>query len=150
MKILIIEDNEHKRGKVCSFVRSIDECIELKEAFSFNSGVKVVLSESLDLIILDMSLPTHDKSATESGGRFRVYGGKDIVRKMKRKSIETPFVILTQYSNFGEGDGRKDLSDIEKELEKTLPTQYISTIHYETSSHLWKEKLQRVIKELND
>lgn len=150
MKILIIEDNEHKRGKVCSFVRSIDEGIELREAFSFNSGVKAILSESLDLIILDMSLPTHDKSATESGGRFRVYGGKDIVRKMKRKSIETPFVILTQYSNFGEGDGRKDLSDIEKELEKTLPTQYISTIHYETSSHLWKEKLQRVIKELND
>ncbi|ROO75907.1 response regulator receiver domain-containing protein [Vibrio crassostreae] len=150
MKILIIEDNEHKRGKVCSFIRSIDENIELKEAFSFNSGVKSVLNEPLDLIILDMSLPTHDKSAIESGGRFRVYGGKDIVRKMKRKSIETPFVILTQYSNFGEGDGRKDLIDIEKELEKTLPTQYISTIHYETSSHFWKEKLQRVIKELND
>ncbi|EGR0775227.1 hypothetical protein EW125_18300, partial [Vibrio cholerae] len=94
--------------------------------------------------------PTHDKSATESGGRFRVYGGKDILRKMKRKSIETPFVILTQYSNFGEGDGKKNLSDIEKELEKTFPAQYISTIHYETSSHLWKEKLQRVLKELND
>ncbi|ELJ8533669.1 hypothetical protein RUK86_002083 [Vibrio cholerae] len=150
MKILIIEDNEHKRGKVCSFVRSIDDDIELREAFSFNSGVKIILNESVDLIILDMSLPTHDKSATESGGRFRVYGGKDILRKMKRKSIETPFVILTQYSNFGEGDGKKNLSDIEKELEKTFPAQYISTIHYETSSHLWKEKLQRVLKELND
>lgn len=148
MNILIIEDNEHKREKVCSFIQSLNDDIVLYEAASFNSGVKIISSYQLDLIILDMSLPTHDKSATESGGRFRVYGGKDIVRKMKRKSIDTPFVILTQYSNFGDGDNKKDLSDIEAEFEESHPNQYISTIHYETASHLWKDKLQQVIKKI--
>ncbi|MCS0354652.1 hypothetical protein [Vibrio diabolicus] len=150
MKILIIEDNEHKREKVCAFIQSLNNGIELYESASFNSGIKAISKFDLDLIILDMSLPTHDKSANESGGRFRVYGGKDIVRKMRRKSITTPFVILTQYSNFGEGENKKDLPDIEKEFENTHPDQYISTIHYETSSHLWKEKLQQVINKIND
>ncbi|MBE4502509.1 response regulator, partial [Vibrio parahaemolyticus] len=107
MKILIIEDNEHKREKVCAFIQSLKYGIELYESASFNSGIKAISKFDLDLIILDMSLPTHDKSANESGGRFRVYGGKDIVRKMRRKSITTPFVILTQYSNFGEGENKK-------------------------------------------
>lgn len=150
MNILVIEDNEHKRNKVCNFIKSLSFDVNLNEAASFNSGVKAVAKYDLDLIILDMSLPTHDKSATESGGRFRVYGGKDIIKKMIRKNIATPFVILTQYSSFGEGESKKNIRDLSNELDSLFDNQHISTIHYETSSSLWKEKLQQVINDQYD
>ncbi len=150
MEILIIEDNEHKRNKVKSFIESLAVNVTLHEAASYNSGVKSISENNINLIILDMSLPTHDKSPTETGGRFRVYGGKDIIKKMTRKKIGTPFVILTQYSSFGEGDNKKNIDDLSQELRNQYEEQYIDTIHYETSSSEWKERLLKVINSKND
>ncbi len=150
MEILIIEDNEHKRNKVRSFIESLDINVTLHEAASYNSGVKSISENDIDLIILDMSLPTHDKSPTETGGRFRVYGGKDIIKKMTRNKISTPFVILTQYSSFGEGENKKNIDDLSQELGSQYKGKYIDTIHYETSSYEWKERLLKVINSRND
>lgn len=148
MNLLLIEDNEHKKKKLMDFIHSISSSINIDEANSYTTGLKKSLSGSYDLLILDMSMPTYDKSCNESGGRFRTYGGKEIVRKLKRKNINIPFIIVSQYPKFNENSQTSSLEEIGHILEELSPKNYIKTIFYDTSSSNWKNDLEKEITNL--
>ena len=100
MKILLIEDDLYKRDQLEDFLHSsIDELV-LDIAMSVNSAKKSLQKNSYDLLILDMSLPTFDIKAEESGGRPQNFGGADILRYLKRKKIDTKSIVVTQYEEF--------------------------------------------------
>ena len=142
MKILIVEDNEYKRDKVTSFLQeNFDELI-IDEAYSYASGLEKALSNENDFIILDMSLPSFDKKDTENGGRFRAYGGKEIARKMKRKNISTPFVVLTQYTSFSDDAGECTIDTIEEEIRAQNNETFCGVIYYSGSESYWKSMLK--------
>lgn len=145
MKIMIIEDNEHKRKKIKDFIDNLDEPISLEEAYSYTSGLKKCLNDVFDLLIIDMTMPTYDKSSTESGGRFRTYGGKEIIRQLKRKNKELPFVVVSQYSKFSDNTETLSLEDISEQLKAISPKFYIDTVLYDTSSSNWKIMLEDII-----
>lgn len=145
MKIIMIEDNEHKRKKLKDFILSFDVEIVIEEASSYTTGLDKCLNNSYDLLILDMTMPTYDKSSTESGGRFRTYGGKDIVRKLKRKNKNIPFIIVSQYPKFNENSKTLSLQELGNMLESYVPTYYLATIFYDTSSSNWKKTLEEEI-----
>ncbi|MBE8599285.1 response regulator, partial [Pseudomonas cyclaminis] len=84
MKILLVEDNHFKREKVLEFLSQISE-ISVSEAASYNRGLSSAGAEKFDLIVLDMSMPTFDRTETERGGRFRVFGGKEIVSRLVKQ-----------------------------------------------------------------
>lgn len=146
MKIVIIEDNEHKRKKIKDFIFKIDESINIDEAYSYTTGLKKCINNSYDLLILDMTMPTYEKSSNETGGNFRTYGGKEIVRQLKRKKKDLPFVILSQYSKFSDNTMTLSLDEISNQLKKVSPDYFIETILYDTSSSTWKAMLEEIIK----
>lgn len=148
MNIIMIEDNEHKRKKIKDFIISINSSIVIDESNSYNSGLEKCLNNTFDLLILDMSMPTFDKDKNESGGRFRTYGGKEIVRQLKRKNKELPFIIVSQHPNFNENSRTSSLKEIGEILKETSPDFYIDTIFYDTSSSSWKKNLKTEIGKL--
>ena len=145
MKILIVEDNEYKREKVSTFLREEFEGVEIYQAHSYTSGLESSLSCSADFIILDMSLPSFDKKESEDGGRFRTYGGKEIARKMKRKKIPTPFVILTQYTSFSDDTGEFSIETIAEEVSAQNGDTFMGIIYYSGSEYHWKNMLKEKI-----
>lgn len=148
MNLLLIEDNEHKKKKLMDFIYSISSLINIDEASSYNTGLNKCLNGSYDLLILDMSMPTYDKSCQESGGRFRTYGGKDIIRKLKRKNLNIPFIIVSQYPKFNENSTTLSLKEIGDMLKEISPENYIKTIFYDTSSSDWKNNLEDEVMKL--
>lgn len=145
MKIIIIEDNEHKRKKVKDFILKVNKNIVIDEAYSYTSGLKKCLSLEYDLLVIDMTMPTYDKSNSESGGRFRTYGGKEIIRQLKRKKRELPFVVVSQYSKFSENNETLSLDEIAQQLKEISPNFYTETVLYDTSSSNWKIRLEDII-----
>ncbi|MFA7090716.1 MAG: response regulator [Arcobacteraceae bacterium] len=149
MKILVVDDSEYKIKKIVTLLDSIREKnITYDKAFSYTSGLNKALKNNYDLIILDMSMPTYDKTKNESGGRFRVFGGKEIVRQLKREKKIAPFIILTQYSQFDDTDKIKTLEDLETFFDEKFSEFHISTIFYDTSSSKWKILLEEKISKL--
>lgn len=148
MKILLIEDNSYKREKVISFLKKEFNSAELLEAYSFSSGVTKALDSEIDFIVLDMSLPSYDRCGVESGGRFRTYGGKEIARKIFRKGLKTPFVILTNYNSFSDDqDGFSTLESISNFLKLQNGAQFLGAIYYSGSESSWKKKLKEIIND---
>ena len=79
MKILLVED---EAGLILTLTDRLEaEGFAVKSAADGESGFNIALSESFDLIILDVMLPKKN--------------GYDVCRDLRQKSINTPVLMLT-------------------------------------------------------
>ena len=98
MRVLLIEDDENKRGQLISFLKEEIADVVVGVAASYHSGLRGVLDRSSDLVLLDMTIPTFDIGVEESGGRSQLYGGREILGKqMDRLDIRIPVIVVTQF-----------------------------------------------------
>lgn len=143
MNILVIEDNQLKRDKLCGFLSSSFD-VTLFEAASYNSGLKALLNRNFDLLVLDMSMPTFDRTTATSGGRFRALAGKEIAVRLKKEGRLIPFVVVTGYSDFSVNAENLSISQID-EILKTLGDEYKGCVFFDAVESVWKEQLMEII-----
>ena len=148
LSILLVEDNYHKRHKVIDFISSNFSGTQIKESHSFSSGSKAALEENYDLVILDISLPTYDKVGNEAGGRKRMFGGREIARKLIRRRSGSNIVFLTQYDTFSDGGLSLTFEELGNLLQTECGTAYLGLIHYDSSKSSWKESISLVFKKI--
>lgn len=141
MKILFIEDDELKRERVKEYLYSIVTSLELTEAHSYQGGLRAVLMGSFDCVLLDMNLPTYSISQTESGGRIQHFAGRELLRQLQRKEILIPVIVLTQLDYFGELESRITLPELDVELKKSFPENYIGYSYFHVASEDWRQSL---------
>lgn len=148
IKILIIEDNPYKREKIKKVLSEITENkSNICEAYSFTSGWNAVNEHSYDLICLDMSLPTFDQDGQNSGGESRVFGGKEIARKMKRRKIISKFVVMTQYKKLSDEKSSETFDEIRSELLENYSDQCLEVLFYSNKHRDWAESLEKILKD---
>lgn len=143
MKILLVEDNPLKREKISEFV-SANPDVSLLEAASYNSGMSLLLSEDFDLIILDMSMPTFDRTDASHGGRFRAVAGKEIATRLAKLKRLVPFVVVTGYKDFSVGSQSLSIEQIDESL-SAIGDDYKGCIIFDAADSVWKEKLADII-----
>lgn len=147
INILLIEDNPHKRDRILSFLNGGDFKVNVCHAGSFTSGYRRMSSdEAFELVLMDMSLPTYDKSSSESGGRFRTLGGREVARKAYRKGVRTPILFVTQYNAFSEGDVSHTLDTLDRELRAEFGDRYHGIVQYDSSQSMWRKKISAVLQ----
>lgn len=131
MKILLLEDEQHKIDNVTSFLRSLlpDCSIEqVSTLFDFN---KILGSESFDLIILDLIVPRF-KDSNETADTQQVI---EAIRSEYRSiNFKTPAIALTCYDIKAEENFRP-LNELD-----------ITVITYSQDSDAWKKALHRKIE----
>lgn len=149
LSILLVEDNYHKRQKVIDFIKSSIPDANIDEAHSFSSGSKAALEEYHDLVILDISLPTYDKVGNEAGGRKRMFGGREIARKLIRRRSGYKIVFLTQYDAFSDGGLSLSFEELGTILHEECGEAYLGLIHYDSSKSAWKDLLSAVFKKIS-
>lgn len=145
MKILLVEDNNLKREKIKDFITATCSC-DVVEAFSYNKAISLARVTIFDSLILDMSMPTFDRTESDMGGRFRVFGGKEIAVKLKKFGMLPPFVVVTGYSEFKDESEKLDLVQI-SDLLKRIGNEFCGVIPFESSSSEWKDSLVKVFED---
>jgi CheY-like chemotaxis protein len=147
MKLLLIDDEDHKRNQILQFLLNEMSGIEVEEARSLQSGLKAVLTGEYSFIILDMTMPTFDITAEEDGGRPQAYAGRELLRHMTRRDIKVPSIVVTQYDQFGEGSNLLTLDQLNEQLKAENPVQYRGSVHYSISYDGWKNELAERISQ---
>jgi DNA-binding response OmpR family regulator len=142
VKLLVIEDDENKRQQVVSFLVETYSHVEIVQRKSYQSGLKEILEHKADAILLDMTLPTYDKSPVESGGRLRHFAGREILGQMSRKGMKTAVIVVTGFESFGEDSASLSLAEIKDELGKEFPHLYKGAVYYSSDRNQWKVELQ--------
>lgn len=143
-KILLVDDDDYKITNIKSILEGEAEYIICVEN-ALNPGLRRLMKEKFDLILLDMSMPTFQKSESRN---FNSFGGIDFLKEMQRKKNQTPVIIVTQYEIFGEGVSRKTSEMIHEEC-KSLFENYVGIVIYSSTKNTWKEELLCAIGKKN-
>ena len=118
---------------------------------SYQSGIREILKTHFDLLLLDMSIPTYDKSPLESGGPYEKFGGYKVLREIIRKNRPIKTILITMFDEFGESDLSITLSQIDSSLKEEFPDLYIGSVFYNARENNWQEELKFLInKFFND
>lgn len=149
MKIFLIEDDEYKIDLVSNFLNESLDNVVIKEAHSVK-GANLLLSnnDDVDLVLLDMTLPTFDMTNGRSGGRPQGFGGIEILRYMEMIDFENPVIIITQFQTFDTNEGSRDISYLKGILEKERFDNFIGIVQFSPSTESWKIELKTLLEGL--
>jgi DNA-binding NarL/FixJ family response regulator len=141
MKVLIIEDDDLKMTKISDFLKLNYPDFDIKITKSWKSGLKSLVTNVFELTILDMSIPTFDVNCKESGGVFNTFGGEELLKEIKRRSLNTKVIIFTQFEYFGDDDHLESLSDLSTKISDSFPESYIATVFFSAIDNEWELKI---------
>ncbi|MBR9861655.1 response regulator [bacterium] len=139
MKGLLIEDDPNKASKVVSFIKQEYSWINIEHRASYQSGLQSLFEIEFDFILLDMSLPTYDQDTGNFPGKPRNFGGRDILKEMKRYQKKSPVKILTQYNEFD--GGSISINELHQMLEEKYHDIYRGYIIYNSKRTEWQDEL---------
>lgn len=140
--IYIIEDSDLKIQKIESFL--LDNGIHRDQIDSFRSyqsGTQAIFKTPPELIILDMSIPTFDKSIDSREGRLRPLGGYDVMKKILFKNIQTKVIVLTQLEFFGEGAEKISFEELRNKCIENFSDIFLDCIYYSPTESSWCKSL---------
>lgn len=145
MKFLLIEDDQHKSKQITEYLNETITTgyVELRK--SYQSGLKEILNNKYDIVLLDMQLPNFDIKSGEDGYKFRKLAGVDILRELARKKTSCKVIVITQFETFGEGEFYIDLKDLKQMLKNEFLDLYIDTVFYSPDKSLWQKELSQLI-----
>lgn len=149
MHIHLIEDNTAKCETILNFIREFDPKIELSFSSSVGSGIRylVINKRNIDLILLDMSMPSYDnEDETTYIVEHENFGGKEILSQMKARKINIPVIVITMFSSIDD----ISISSIEIDLNKNYSTIFKGIVFYSSKDSSWTNELVKHVKELSN
>lgn len=151
MKILLIEDDKKKAQDIKDYINeTMDGNTNLQVRQSYQSGIRELIKSSFDLLLLDMSIPTWDKSINEPGGNFEKFGGYKVLKESKRKGKIIRTILVTMFEDFGSDDSSLNLNDIDAELKSRFSPYYLGFVFYNARESDWKNKLSLLLSNLKE
>jgi CheY-like chemotaxis protein len=150
MNVLLVEDDQFKARRLEDLVSQLQPEAKLARASSVTSSTRALeMSNNLDLIVLDMSLPTFDVGPREAGGRPQGFGGREVMRFMINNDISIPVIVVTQFERFGEPGRETDLPTLTASLKAEFSDLFRGAVFYDATSDRWREEFSKLLASLN-
>lgn len=149
MNILLIEDDEEKSRTIEGFIAQEFPSSTTSVAKSFSSGLRALIlgSDSLDIVLLDMSMPSYDVSHQEPGGGTpESFAGRELLAQMRLRSINVPTIVVTQFDSFGEAPKRVSLDQLVDELSACYSPPFSGLVYYNSIQAGWRSSLKKLIE----
>jgi CheY-like chemotaxis protein len=146
MKILLVEDEIHKRDEIKTCTREVFNLVP-EMVDSVSSAVVKVMSEDYDLIILDMALSTFGESADDNKkGHDQAQGGIEVLRALKAAKKETKVLIVTQYPDFYISGNKVKLKDSPRVILEKYNQNVIGAVLYNYKSKSTLQKIMSILR----
>lgn len=146
MKGLLIEDDPDKAKNILNYIAEHFNHLTMNHRLSYQSGLKEIFTMQYDFVLLDMSLPSYDQGNGNFSGKPKNFGGKDILKEMKRYDKITKVKIITQYNEFD--GGQISIKDLDEQLKSKYNNFYLGYIYYKSNQTEWEKELYNFISML--
>ncbi len=146
-KMLIVEDDIHKRDQLLGFFHDRFPAIEVKVAVSLIGGIRVMREITPEIVILDMTLPNYDPEGEETSNSMQAFGGEEFLRQAQRGKADSDVIVVTQFETFGDGENLKDRNELEADLSRDFPSLFRGMVYYHASLSGWVEELEHLVNQ---
>ena len=97
MRILIVEDDPFKLNRLLSETVQLRSKGRTRSVTSLQQAMSVLESETFDVVLLDMAIPSHDSAAGSSDVYSQPVGGLDILLNLALSGRPEKVIVITQY-----------------------------------------------------
>jgi CheY-like chemotaxis protein len=146
MKILLIEDDEHKRQSIES---ALLDCRTDTTIFSVNSlctAVECLDCGPFDLIVLDMAIPSHPPVAGEGSPVSLLTGGLDVLLELNSMGRSDPCIIITQYPEIEISHNFYPVFGAKYAILELLDYNVIDCVAYSDEDESWLIKFRKLLE----
>ena len=150
MKTILIEDDSKKIDDITDFMKNKLKSTVFVVKESYQSGIKEILTNDYDLLLLDMSIPTFDKTPVESGGHYEKFGGYKVLRELTRKKRAIKAILITMFDDFGESDISVTVNQIDDSLKQEFPDIFLGSVFYHARENKWQNDLMNIIDKISN
>ncbi len=146
MKILVVEDDSFKFSKIAGLLNESFHDEDIIHHDNVFAAVNYIRRESPDIIVLDMSLPSHPAVAGEGSPVSMPTGGIEIILELKiLGKRDIPIIILTQYPDVEVEYEYYSISDSERVIKNLYGIEQLSVVHYDNESDNWRYQTKRFL-----
>ncbi len=142
MRILLVEDDEHKMNDIISYIDTLKKGIIVETARSVESGVQSAVDNQYDLILLDMTVPNFDITEKSDGGKSYKNGGEIIVKELLDEEVAFRCAVITQYETFN----NETIDQISQRISRLCGDDYLGFVKYSTNTESWRQGLKELIE----
>ena len=96
-KILIVEDDEFKLSSLKQFLDTSFTLTKIYEATNLYDATIIINEVTFDLILLDMSIPSHPFQIAGGTPKSLPIGGLQVIFELKSLKRTDDCIIITQY-----------------------------------------------------
>lgn len=140
-KILLIEDDEFKFNSIRNLVLQFNSKFYIDGARSLVEAVDAINSSEYDLILIDMSIPSHPIVSGEGSPISLLTGGLEVIFELNYLHRSDRCVIITQYPEIEICDKFYSLEESVDAIRENYDCVVSSCIEYKEDSTAWKELL---------
>jgi CheY-like chemotaxis protein len=144
-KILIIEDDKSKLREVTGFLETFFPKSELFHADSLQSASESLDHRNYDLIILDMSIPSHSPVAGSGRAYPLPVGGLDILLEVWTSRRLEKVIILSQFLDIEFDYVRYPLEEFTEFAQSIGIENLIATLFFDRTGS-WKEQAKGALR----
>lgn len=148
-EILLVEDDEHKSSKIKQI---ITETIGIQNITLHNNvchTVRHLDKKTPDILILDMSLPSHPPTAGEGSPLSMPSGGIEVVYELYYlKKVRIPTLILTQYTDVEIENEYYSMKEAEEKIRDNYGFSTVKVEMYDNDSSEWKDATREFLLSL--
>ncbi|EJC62001.1 response regulator receiver domain-containing protein [Alcaligenes faecalis subsp. faecalis NCIB 8687] len=147
MRILLVEDEVHKRDEIIGCVLSVYETApEIVDSVS--GAVLSVMADDFHLIILDMALSTFGDGAGDNvKGHDQAQGGIEVLRALKAAKKMAKIIIVTQYPDFHIGGVKVKLKDSPKIIKAKYGQDIVGAVLYNYKSKSTMQRIASILRQ---
>lgn len=145
MNIIIIEDDNFKETMIKKVIHGLPGDNIVTVARSVAGAVALLSNEIFDLVILDVSLPSHDKSKSAPSLQMPS-GGLEVLYELSFEGRQESVIIVTQYPEI-EFEDKKSVP-VHKSREFLIEVTGVDirkVIYFDRSDDIWKHELVEAI-----
>jgi CheY-like chemotaxis protein len=146
MRVLLVEDDEHKRVSIVSALDACNAPVKVEVAESLYTGIDLIGDAEYDLVVLDMAIPSHPPVPGEGSPVSFNTGGLDILLELDSRGRSDRCIIITQFPEIEISQVFYPVKVAAAVIEKELGYKVIDCIAYSGVDGDWLEQFSDLLK----
>jgi DNA-binding NarL/FixJ family response regulator len=145
MRVLLVEDDEHKRRGIIAALRICDPQTEVIVAESLYTGIQSIDDVPFDLVVLDMAIPSHPPVPGEGSPVSFNTGGLDVLLELDSRGRSDRCIVITQFPEIEVSRVFYPVDVASEAIEKELGYTVIDCIAYSGHDGDWLDKFSNLL-----
>lgn len=145
MRVLLVEDDEHKRRSIVSALRVCNPSVEVVDAESLYTGIQAIDDVPYDLVVLDMAIPSHPLEPGEGSPVSFNTGGLDILLELDSRGRHDRCIVITQFPEIEISQTFYPIEVAAEAIEKELGYKVIECVAYSEDGGDWLKKFSGLL-----